>query len=68
VVTYFSWTGCYVGGNVGGVWVNKKWFDAFNPGVVGQSYGSHEAKSWIGGVQAGCNYQAGSWIFGSQGL
>ena len=21
---YFSWTGCYFGGNVGGVWVNKE--------------------------------------------
>ena len=25
VITYYSWTGCYVGGHVGGVWVTKDW-------------------------------------------
>lgn len=67
VVVAYSWTGCYVGGNVGGVWVNKEWFDASNPGTIGQSYGSHDANGWLGGVQAGCNYQVGSWVFGVQG-
>ncbi len=28
VVTYFSWTGCYVGGHVGGLWVQKDWTGA----------------------------------------
>ena len=23
VITYYSWTGCYIGGNVGGVWIKK---------------------------------------------
>ena len=23
VITYYSWTGCYVGGHVGGVWVTQ---------------------------------------------
>ena len=68
VVTYYSWTGCYVGGNVGGVWVNKEWFSQL-PGdpSFGQSFGSHDANSWLGGVQAGCNYQVGNWVFGIQG-
>jgi outer membrane immunogenic protein len=25
VVSYFTWTGCYVGGNGGGLWARKDW-------------------------------------------
>src|SRR4051812_27209500 len=37
----FSWTGCYVGGNVGGLWVNKEWINRtlFDP-LLDQSYGT----------------------------
>jgi outer membrane immunogenic protein len=66
LVTYFTWTGCYVGGNGGGLWVNKEWFDDV-PGFAGTSMGTHTANGWLGGVQAGCNYQVGSWVFGIQG-
>ena len=68
VVSYYSWTGCYVGANVGGMWVNKEWSDA-DPtgGTFGQSFGSHNANGWLGGLQAGCNYQVGGWVFGIQG-
>jgi outer membrane immunogenic protein len=70
-VYVFSWTGCYVGGNVGGFWSNREWDDAgIFPGdpFVGQSFGTHNANSWIGGAQAGCNYQfAGGWVVGIQG-
>ena len=31
------------------------------------AYGSHDANGWLGGVQAGCNYQIGGWVFGIQG-
>ena len=37
VVTYFSWTGCYVGGHVGGLWVKKDWNDAIRRSSVGSS-------------------------------
>ena len=63
VVSYYSWTGCYIGGNVGGMWVKKDWSDP----VTGLSYGGHNANGWLGGVQAGCNYQVGGWVFGLQG-
>ena len=63
VVTYFSWTGCYVGGHVGGLWVKKDWSDA----VFGGNIGSHDANGWLGGAQVGCNYQVGGWVFGIQG-
>jgi outer membrane immunogenic protein len=60
----YSWTGCYVGGNVGGLWARKDWTVT----ATGQTIGSHDADSWLGGVQAGCNYQfAGGWVVGIQG-
>jgi outer membrane immunogenic protein len=70
VPVYFSWTGCYVGGHVGGLWARKEWTnrDALAGVAVGTSYGSHDADSWLGGVQAGCDYQfAGGFVIGVQG-
>ena len=69
VVSYYSWTGCYVGANVGGMWVKKDWsVGAGDPFFLnGASFGSHDANGWLGGVQAGCNYQVGGWVFGLQG-
>jgi outer membrane immunogenic protein len=66
VVSYFTWTGCYVGGNGGGVRVNKEWFDDV-PGFAGTSLGTHTASGGLIGAQLGCNYQAGGWVFGIQG-
>ena len=31
------------------------------------SFGSHDVNGWLGGAQAGCNYQVGGWVFGLQG-
>ena len=70
----FSWTGCSVGGHVGGLWARKDWSDrniSFVPGQpnasFGQSLGGHDADGWLGGVQAGCDYQLGSVVIGIQG-
>ena len=61
-VYVFSWTGCYVGGNIGGLWVNKDVTGPFG-GTV-----SADGSSWAAGVQGGCNYQfAGGWVVGIQG-
>src|SRR5882757_7806427 len=63
----YNWTGCYVGGNVGGLWARKDWTST-TPGTVGQAIGRHDVDSWLGGIQAGCNYQfAGGWVVGIQG-
>ena len=74
-VYLYSWTGCYVGGFGGGVWVQKDYaltgvglagFGGVNFPAVG--FGGHNASSGIGGIQAGCNYQfAGGWVVGIQG-
>src|SRR5712692_1601013 len=62
VVAYFTWTGCYVGGNVGGLWANTDWNDT----IVGD-LGKNTTSGVLGGAQAGCNYQVGGWVFGIQG-
>jgi len=62
----FTWTGCYVGGHVGGLWAHKDWTLAPPDPVT--PLGSHDANSWLGGIQAGCDYQfAGNWVVGIQG-
>jgi outer membrane immunogenic protein len=61
-VRVFTWTGCYVGGNVGGIWAHTEWNDS----VFG-NFGSGTASGAIGGVQGGCNYQMGSLVLGIQG-
>src|SRR5713226_1392721 len=66
VVTYYNWTGCYIGGHVGGLWARKDWTLA--PPDPAFALGSHDANSWLGGVQAGCDYQFnGGWVIGIQG-
>jgi outer membrane immunogenic protein len=66
-IAVFSWTGCYFGGNVGGLWVRKDFSISAIPGrPPGTPLGGHDADSFFGGVQAGCNYQAGNWVFGVQ--
>jgi len=57
----FSWTGCYVGGNAGGLWAKKDWT---NTGVAESSV---DISSWLAGAQVGCNYQVSTWVFGIQG-
>jgi outer membrane immunogenic protein len=59
----YSWTGCYVGGNVGGVWATTNWTIAAN----GQAITNQNISSFLGGGQVGCNYQISAWVFGVQG-
>jgi outer membrane immunogenic protein len=62
VVPLYSWTGCYVGGNAGGIWAKSEWND-----TVFGGFGDSTASGGLGGVQVGCNYQVGAWVFGVQG-
>src|SRR5271165_2681493 len=62
LVPLFTWTGCYVGGNVGGIWAADTWSDSVFGG-----FGSSTASGALGGAQVGCNYQVGAWVFGIQG-
>jgi len=68
VIAYFTWTGCYLGGNVGGAWASRDWNDQI-PGdpLFGTDLGSYNTSGALGGAQAGCNYQIGNWVVGLQG-
>ena len=64
-----NWTGCYVGATAGGLWSEQSWLNRTPGGAFyNQSLGSHDVESFIGGVQAGCDYQvAGGFLIGVQG-
>jgi outer membrane immunogenic protein len=65
----FSWTGCYIGGNVGGGWADKSFVEGAGSILPGISDGSHTASGWLGGGQVGCDYQfANNWVIGARGM
>lgn len=76
----FSWTGCYVGGNVGGMIGSDRYSPSMggdfllagnlfsnpaNSALVNHSYTPNPG-AFTGGVQIGCNYQSGKWVFGGE--
>jgi len=65
-VPLWSWSGCYIGGNVGVGWRRTEWTTSF-PAPVAAAVGV--TRDWdesrgVGGGQAGCNYQFGAWMLG----
>jgi outer membrane immunogenic protein len=71
-VQLFSWTGCYVGGNVGGGWGHKGFTDDdLTPGIppfIPASSASANTSGWLAGGQVGCDYQfATNWVAGIEG-
>jgi len=68
----FNWTGCYIGGNVGGAWSNKTGdlvahSAGFNLGQVGVNVPvglGVDSSGVIGGGQIGCNWQSGTLVWG----
>jgi len=71
----YTWTGCYVGGNIGYAWGRDDGYNAtptttfFGLGipVTGPIYGGTNLGGAVFGVQDGCNYQAGLWVIGLEG-
>jgi outer membrane immunogenic protein len=69
----YNWTGCYIGGNVGGGWSRIRQSDVGKvspPAVLNPAFdfGSAEDSGFIGGGQIGCDYQfQGNWVVGVQG-
>jgi len=75
---YFSWTGCYIGGNAGGASARGSFTTAVDSGthlgaqtnldrVSAAGTGSDRQSSFIGGGQIGCNGQAGLLVLGVEG-
>jgi outer membrane immunogenic protein len=67
----FSWSGCYVGANVGGAWAHQS-ANTLNPTINAAEFqapdfvtlnGAHV----IGGGQIGCNYEFNSVVAGFEG-
>lgn len=65
----FSWTGFYIGGNIGGLWSSDGVVVA-NPyylGVMPGNANTLDLAGIVGGVQAGYNYQISSVVLGVEG-
>ncbi len=60
----YSWTGFYVGANAGGGIGDSQWSD---PTLAPPELGSHKTTGWLGGVQAGYNWQTGHLVLGAEG-
>jgi outer membrane immunogenic protein len=70
LVPAWSWSGCHFGGHAGGLWAKSEEWIVRTPGGAfeGQSLGAHDVDGWLGGVQAGCDYQfAGGVVIGLAG-
>jgi outer membrane immunogenic protein len=60
----FSWTGFYVGGNVGGAWAHGSVTDS----RFGLNFSNGNNNGvFIGGGQVGFNYQVNNFVFGAEG-
>jgi outer membrane immunogenic protein len=57
-----SWTGCYIGGNVGAAWGSR---EIETP--VG-TFSSSSSARLAGGGQIGCDYQTGAWVWGIRNM
>ena len=59
-----TWTGCYIGGNVGGAFGDVSATSPAFPGEV-----SSNGSGFAGGGQIGCDYQfAGGWVLGFRNM
>jgi outer membrane immunogenic protein len=63
VVPAFSWTGFYIGGNLGGAWEHGTLTDS----DFGLNFSGSNNGVFIGGGQAGFNYQVSNVVFGVEG-
>jgi outer membrane immunogenic protein len=65
----FSWTGCYIGGDVGGAWSSQDVSNS-SPASTDQGgvTGTINANGVIGGAYGGCNFQwTNAWVVGIEG-
>jgi outer membrane immunogenic protein len=69
VAPMFNWTGFYVGGHVGWAWVRASTTIVSDPsGAFPPGFNfCCDRDGFIGGAQAGFNWQTGQWVFGVEG-
>jgi len=58
----FSWTGFYIGANIGGAWANNNWRDT----LFLTNFNNNNNAVFIGGGQIGGNYQIGNFVIGGE--
>jgi outer membrane immunogenic protein len=58
----FSWTGFYIGANVGGAWARNNWTDT----LFLDNFNNGNNSRFIGGGQIGGNYQIGNFVIGGE--
>jgi outer membrane immunogenic protein len=59
----FSWTGIYVGANIGGAWARNNWTDS----LFLTNFNNNASNGvFIGGGQIGGNYQIGQFVIGGE--
>jgi outer membrane immunogenic protein len=58
----FSWTGFYVGANIGGAWSSNRWTDT----LFLTNFNNTNNAVFIGGGQIGGNYQIGNFVIGGE--
>jgi outer membrane immunogenic protein len=60
-VPVFSWTGFYIGANIGGAWANNNWTD-----TLFLTDFTNNRSVFVGGGQIGGNYQIGNFVIGGE--
>jgi len=61
-IALYNWTGCYIGGNIGGTFSDDTSTNRFG------ATRSHNSSGFVGGGQIGCDYQfAPGWVLGAGG-
>jgi outer membrane immunogenic protein len=67
-VAVFSWTGSYIGGNVGYSWgrsdTTAQFFDNTSGTLISTSSAEFDLNGWVAGGQIGHNWQSGNWVWG----
>lgn len=70
-IPLYNWTGCYIGGNVGGGWskmdLTRSQIDTAPPTPVQDNFGSSKGSGFLGGGQVGCDFQTTNLVFGIEG-
>jgi len=70
----YNFSGCYIGGNAGGMWEHDTTTitlndptdiatPAFLAGAIPNGF-NYDRSSWLAGGQIGCNYQVTNWLLG----
>src|SRR5437016_5219146 len=69
---YYGWSGCYIGGNLGGAWArlhdhwtpNPAGFPVSGPSLTANGAATLDDSGVIGGGQFGCNLEANGMVWG----